>query len=110
MKAFIIGYVWCPYFQKAKTRLCNELTHVHVIELTCEEPDRELIEEHVRKIIGHRTVIGQVGVTSPQILCCNKTTAVCIAGASELDNITNVLDYVKHARYRTYVQRNHGIN
>lgn len=102
----VIGYSWCPYFDKAKQRLFQEVQNVSAISFDCENPDGALIQKVCKDKIGNRLVEGLFGKTSPQIICLNNKAAICVPGYDKLSAIQDLKMFEhKHlATYHTFVK------
>ena len=108
MRWVVIGYSWCPFFDKAKQRLLEEVQNVSAISIECEHADGELIQKVCQEKIGNRLVEGSSGKTSPQIICLNNKNAVCVPGYDKLSIIPDLRAFERnhlatwHKNYATW--------
>lgn len=101
MQIYIVGYPWCPHFQ----RVCQTLEKwgANPIFVNAPEPNRPLLHSIVRGVIGQRPQIGTPADTSPQIIALMDHTAVCIPGEDALRRIgVERLGEVLHRRVHAW--------
>ena len=87
MEVYIIGYPWCKHFRNALEKLNSEVFSVRVVKIESETPNRMLLRNVIKKIIGKHKCVGAYASTSPQIVVLFNNTVVCVPGEEELLNI-----------------------
>lgn len=97
MDVYIVGYRWCKHFQNA-AKLLAAFTPTSVT-VPSETPNRILLLQMVRRVIGGRPQVFQPAPTSPQIVVLYNGKAVCVPGETDLRSILHQEDLESFCRH-----------